>query len=184
MSYLQIAISWRDNSTNESGFEVHRSTSGASGVFSILASTAAGVTSLSDNGLTPSSEFCYKIRAFRTIGSKKGSSAFSNTPCATTPPPPAPSNTDARPLGSTTVEVTWVDNTTIETGFRLERSIDHGASWMRLITTAPSAARASDFGRSAESPELCYRVIAVASSGESAPSNTDCTTPPAAPTNL
>ena len=63
VSHSQIDVSWRDNSSNESGFDVHRSTTGASGAFTLLTSTAAGVTSYSDVGLTPSTEYCYKLLA-------------------------------------------------------------------------------------------------------------------------
>jgi hypothetical protein len=41
----------------------------------------------------------------------------------------------------------------------------------------------SDGGRTSEE-QVCYRVVAFNAGGESPPSNTDCTSPPAAPTNL
>ncbi len=53
VSESRIDVSWRDNSTNETGFEVHRSTSGPSGTFTLLASTGSGVTSYTDAGLNP-----------------------------------------------------------------------------------------------------------------------------------
>src|SRR5438093_4506 len=89
-SQTQINISWRDNSADESGFEIHRSTTGAGGVFSLLSWTGANATSYSDRGLTPASEYCYKVLAFRTLGATRKPSAFSNTSCAKTLPP-APS---------------------------------------------------------------------------------------------
>ena len=42
-SNSRIDVSWRDNSSNETGFELHRSTTGPSGTFALLASTRAGV---------------------------------------------------------------------------------------------------------------------------------------------
>jgi Tol biopolymer transport system component len=89
-----IDVSWRDNSTNETGFELHRSTTGASGAFELRALNGASVVTFSDAGLTPSTPYCYRVRAFRKTGNKTSYSAFSTTICAMTlepPPPPPPS---------------------------------------------------------------------------------------------
>jgi TolB protein len=88
VSASAIAVSWQDNSTNETGFEVYRSTTGPSGAFALLASTAANVTAYSDGGLSGSSQYCYEVRAVRTRGGKTSYSAFSSAACATTLPPP------------------------------------------------------------------------------------------------
>jgi len=90
VSESRIDVSWRDNSSNETGFEVHRSTAGASGAFVPLASTGGGVTSYSDVGLTAAAQYCYEVRAFQTIGRKTSYSPFSATECATTPSLPKP----------------------------------------------------------------------------------------------
>src|SRR5207247_2530121 len=54
VSDSQVNVSWQDNSPNETGFEIHRSTNGPSGTFTLMATTAAGVTSRADAGLNPS----------------------------------------------------------------------------------------------------------------------------------
>ncbi len=187
VSESRIDIAWQDNSSNETGFEVHRSTTGPAGTFTLRASTGAGVTSFYDAGLTHSTQYCYKVRAFRITGRKTSYSEFSTTACATTPAPPppaAPSGADATPSGSTTVRVGWWDNSTNEDGFRIERSLDAGASWTIAGTDGPnSTGFFYDIGRTSEQ-QVCYRVIAFNAGGDSPPSNTDCTTPPAAPTSL
>src|SRR5436309_12469408 len=90
VSESRIDVSWGDNSTNETGFEVHRSTAGASGAFGLLASRGPGATGYSDLGLAPSTQYCYKVRAFRTTGGQTGYSEFSTAACATTLAPPIP----------------------------------------------------------------------------------------------
>lgn len=103
VSASRIDVSWLDNSTNESGFEIHRSTTGASGPFAVLASTGADVTSHSDTGLASSTQYCYEVRAFRTTGRRSSYSAFSPTACATTPaPPPPPAPGSIRVTSTTT----------------------------------------------------------------------------------
>ena len=186
VSPSQIDVSWQDNSSNETGFEVHRSTTGPSGTFALRASTGANITTYADAGLASSTPYCYKVRAFRTYDSKTSYSDFSNTACATTPTPPvptAPSGTNAVPSNSSTVDVTWTDNSANEDGFRVERSLDGGSSWATVSTTVANVTSLRDGGRTSEQ-QVCYRVIAFNAGGESPPSNTDCTTPPAAPTGL
>ena len=77
----------------------------------------------------------------------------------------------------------WRDNSTTEDGFRVERSLDAGATWAVAGTTRPDAVWFVDVGRTSEQL-VCYRAIAFNVKGDSPPSNVDCTTPPAGPTDL
>ncbi len=52
VSSSRIDLGWLDNSTNETSFEVHRSTSGSSGPFALLVTVGANVTTYSNIGLT------------------------------------------------------------------------------------------------------------------------------------
>ena len=79
--------------------------------------------------------------------------------------------------------VSWLDNSSDEGGFRIERSLDLGSSWTAAGTVGPNVSASLDSGRASEQ-QVCYRVIAFNAWVVSAPSNADCTTPPAAPTNL
>jgi titin len=187
VSTTQIDLVWQDNSSNESGFEVHRSTTGPTGVFTLHTSTQPSVATYSDVGINHSTQYCYKVRAFRITGRKTSYSQFSTSACATTPAPPpppppaAPSAADAWPQYSSSVVVTWSDNSPNENGFRVERSLDAGTSWSAAATQ--EWASYIDHGLASEHP-VCYRVIAFNAGGESPPSNTDCTIPPAEPNNL
>jgi Tol biopolymer transport system component len=94
ISPSQIDLFWRDNSSSETGFEVRRSTTGLSGTFAPLTKTGSNITTYSNIGLSPSTQYCYRVRAFRKIGSKTSYSAFSTATCVSTPaprPPPPPS---------------------------------------------------------------------------------------------
>ena len=186
VSDSRIDVSWQDNSSNETGFEVHRSTTGASGSFALLIGVGANVKAYSNTGLASSTQYCYKVRAFRITGSNTSYSAFSAGTCATTLPPPAPaapSGTDAKPPASTVVDVSWVDNSTNESGFRVERSLDAGSTWTNAGTVGSNVASFQDPGRSSEQ-QVCYRVRALNAGGDSPPANADCTAPPAVPTGL
>jgi hypothetical protein len=73
-----ISVGWQDNSPNESGFEILRSTTGANGSFSSIATTGPNTTAYLNAGLSPVQEYCYEVQAVtqkRVIG-------VSNTACA------------------------------------------------------------------------------------------------------
>jgi hypothetical protein len=178
-----ITVSWQDNSKNETGFELQRSTTGSSGSFTAIATPGVGAVAYSDQGLTPESQYCYKVRAFRRAGNNTAYSAFSNVQCSTTASD-APTNLLAIPANSSTISITWTDNSTTESGFRVERSVDNGATWTVLTETSPNETQRYEYGVIPESSRHCYRVRTLHGSVATSPSNTDCTVPPAAPTNL
>jgi hypothetical protein len=186
VSEQHIDVSWQDNSTNEIGFEIHRST-GADGIFGLWVTTGPDIVGYAEFGLTPSTQYCYQLRALRKTGNKTSYSAFSTAACATTPAipaPAAPSEANAIPGGSTGVWVVWADNSTNEAGFRIERSLDLGSSWATASILAADQYPSFFDGERASEQQVCYRVFAFNSSGDSPSSATDCTAPPAGPTDL
>ena len=84
ISSSQIKLVWRDNATSETGFEIHRSTAGPDGLFTLLAKTGANVTSYSNTGLIESKRYCYKVRAVGGTTLQPQYSGFSNISCAKT----------------------------------------------------------------------------------------------------
>ena len=190
----RISLGWQDNSSDETKFEVHRSTTGDAGTFTLLTSVAANIVALSDTGLASAAQYCYKVRAVKVVDTSSYASAFSNTVCATTPAapataPPAPSDLGAWPASSYTIDFKFTASTVKTDGFRLYRSTDNGATWTLYWTATggnytsdpPMAIQFEDGGRQPEQP-VCYRVISYNATGDSPPSNVDCTTPPAPPT--
>lgn len=192
VSSSAIDVYWSDNSSSETGFEIHRSADGPAGTFALVGTHGPDVTAARDAGLSAGTEYCYKVRAVRTSAGTTIYSGFSNTACAataTTPPPPppppnAPSGTSVTPLGSDGVNVTWIDNSDNEDWFRVEHAPASTGPW-EFIGTWLSSAYTSwvTYGLPSEQ-QICYRVIAVNAYGASAPSNVDCTTPPATPNPL
>jgi len=175
-------MNWPDNSNNELGWEVHRSTTGASGSFSLLASLAANSTDYSNTGLAPLTEYCYRVRSFKKNGPNTAFGAFTNVACSTTfAPPPAPSDVSAVPRPYA-IDVTWTDNANTEQGMRLERSADPTGPWAVAATLGSNTTSYVDYYPPIEQLR-CYRVIATNPYGESAPSNVDCTAPPQTPSN-
>ena len=79
VSASQIDLTWVDNSPNETGFKIERKT-GSGGTYSQIDTVAANTTSYSDSGLSASTTYYYRIRAYNVAGN----SAYSNEANATT----------------------------------------------------------------------------------------------------
>ena len=167
-----ITLAWSDNSTDETGFAVERcSGSGCSG-FTQVATVSAGVTAFSDAGLTASTSYSYRVRAFNAAGS----SGHSNTAGATTEPttetvPSAPAGLTATATSSTTVVLTWSDDSTNETYFRIERCKGTKCTPSYLTTVEAGTTSYQDTGL-ARSTSYRYRVQACNAAGCSAYSST------------
>ena len=67
-AYNRINLSWSDNSDNESGFEVSRSTA-LIGTYVNIGSTGPNATSFNDSvGLQPDTKYWYKVRSVNQFG--------------------------------------------------------------------------------------------------------------------
>ena len=66
-SYNQINLAWTDNSTNETGYEIYRSSS-PNGPFTIVTTLPANSNSFSDIGLTAATSYYYEVQAINNAG--------------------------------------------------------------------------------------------------------------------
>src|SRR5439155_484853 len=178
---MQVDLTWADNSSNETGFKVYKSTDGTN--CTLIATAGASATSYSWTGAAPGTAYSFRVIAANAVGD----SAPSNTATATPPTAPAaPSGlTATAATNGTQVNLTWADNSSNETGFNIYRSTD-GVTFT-LLATAGANATAYSWTGAAPGTAYWFRVMAANAVGESAASNTaTATTPsaPAAPSNL
>jgi hypothetical protein len=166
-----IDLAWADQSGDEAGFRVERSSDGSS--YSEIASLPANISGYSDTGLDASTTYWYRVYAHNSAGN----SGYSNVASDTTPPPPpppaAPANLGATALSSTQIQLDW-DDVSNEDGYDVERSPD-GASWSPLTSLSAGQTTFTDSGLAAAST-WSYRVRAFNGSGASGPSNVATTT--------
>jgi GxGYxYP putative glycoside hydrolase C-terminal domain/GxGYxYP third domain/GxGYxYP_N 1st domain/GxGYxYP_N second domain len=93
-----VALLWRDNDTNEGGFNIERST-GNSGVWLQLAYVPSGITNYVDTGVVPGTNYAYRLRSRNAAGF----SSYSNVRVAAVPA--RPTLTGSAGLGQ--FVVTW-----------------------------------------------------------------------------
>ena len=78
----QVNLAWTDNSADENGFEIFRSTDNVN--FSQLATVGANLTTYQNTGVTSGTTYYYKVRSYKNSTSDTTlGSAFSNTASAT-----------------------------------------------------------------------------------------------------
>ena len=168
VSSSRIDLAWQDNAINETGFKIERKPQGGS--FGQIATVGADVTTYSSTGLGSATTYCYRVRAYND----GGSSAYSNESCATTSsvPPAGPSNLEAVAAAVDRIEITWVDNSTDEIGFKIGReAADEGFSQIAVV-----GANTTSYSSMGLSPgtQYCYLVLAYNAAGNSNPSNKAC----------
>ena len=188
-STSQINLTWTDPNTSESGYQVERSLSSTTG-FVLVTTTAANVRSFSNSGLASNTTYYYRARA---LGNGNNSSSYSNVASARTlavtgTAPAAPSNLTASAASSSQINLSWTDNSTNETSFKVERATASAGPWTQIGTTAGAPFASTGL---AASTTYYFRVRASNSYGDSAYTNTAFATTlaaggslPAAPSGL
>ena len=174
-----VRLTWRDNATNETGFQVERSLNG--GAYAMIASVGpaggSGTTVVyTDATALATNSYSYRVKAVR-LGS---SSAYSNIASVTLPAvPTAPTGLTALPAATRAVTLTWTDNAMTEAGFSVERSVNGGA--FAVLTTlgvhTGTGVMTYNDTTAVAGTAYVYRVRAFSLGGYSAYTNTAAITP-------
>jgi transcriptional regulator CtsR len=160
LSGTEIKLTWRDRADNETGFRIERKRAGGS--YSRIATVGRNTTSYTDTDLTAGTNYSYRIKAYNSTGE----SAYSNVAEATTGVPAAPTNLRTVDITSQRVRLTWSDNSSNESGFKIERK-KAGGSYSQIATVGANTVSYTDTGL-ATANTYYYRVRAYNSTGNSA----------------
>jgi hypothetical protein len=118
--YNKVTIGWTDNSSNETGFKVERSTDGVT--FAEIATLGADTRSFADVAVAARTSYYYRVRAYNSVGASAYSSAVRvTTPDVPPPAPVAPTSVAAGDNGDGTARVSWTTGATTATSFELRR---------------------------------------------------------------
>ena len=169
-SSSQINLTWTDLSDNETGFKIERCTGAGCSDFAQIATTGLNVTSYSNTGLSASTSYSYRVRAYNGAGD----SGYANPVTVTTPAAPAvptaPSTLKATAASRSQVNLDWLDRSSNEDGFRIERCQGSCVSFTEIATVGANVSTYINTGLSA-STTYRYRVRAYNSAGSSSYSN-------------
>lgn len=150
-----LRLSWTDNSKDESGFKIRRSTT-LSGTYTDVATVGVNVTTWDDNNLDPCTTYYYQVYAFSNDGNSKNETGSSKTA------PAAPTGLVAsNGLPLLGIYLDWNANA-CAASYRIYEC-DNAAYSYRLLGTAP--ANKADITGTTPGIYLFYRVSSLDSSG-------------------
>lgn len=190
-----VTLTWIDNSLNETGYVVQRSTN-KNGPWTTLATLAANSTTYTDSISNTNETYYYQVYAINTVGDTDSPgfptmtviSAVAGPVMVSLQPsqlPSAPTNLTATyqfQFGPQIV-LTWTDNSNNETGFAIERQVGNGPFiGIAIIGSRTGTGNVMYTDRMVTAGNTyTYRVAAVNASGSSAYSNTATVTVPVPP---
>jgi subtilisin family serine protease len=142
VSTSQINLAWTDNSGDETGFLIERSTNGTD--FGQIASVGAGATSFSNTGLAASTTYWYRVRAQSGGGFSDYSNIDSDTTLAATActAPVVTSHSDSNVTRGGTVTFSW-SAVSGASQYRVQRQ-NSGGSWSTRQTSSATTFTGSD----------------------------------------
>jgi len=174
----RVDLVWTDNSTDEAGFRIERSTDGIT--YATAGAVATNAFAFSDTTVTASATYQYRVKAFNAAGDSTASNVISITVAI----PGAPSGLSASIVSASRVDLAWTDNSANENLFRIERSADR----LNFALVATAAAGATTFSDTTvlASSTYQYRLKSSNGAGDSAPSSavTITVAAPGAPSDL
>jgi C1A family cysteine protease len=177
LSSSQVNLNWVDSSNNEDGFKIERCTGLGCSSFAQIATVGANVVAYSDKNLAGNTTYTYRVRSYNT----GGNSAYSSVVSATTPapqPPGAPGNLTAVTVSSSQINLKWLDQSTNEVGFKIERCEGNSCSaFSQIATVGANVTSFSNTGLKANT-SYTYRVRAYVTGADSDYSNSAIATTP------
>ncbi len=165
LSSTAIAITWTDNSNNETSFDIERQGPNQT-TFTKIATVGANTTTYNDLTVSVCQTYSYRISACNINGCSIGASNSTTSLCVI---PNAPSNLLITNAGCDQIALAWNDNASDEAGYIVERS--SGSSFFIIDTLSANTVIYINTGLT-ESTNYAFRVYAYNVAGVSATSNT------------
>jgi hypothetical protein len=177
-----IKLTWKDKATREDGFIVERASYQGTD-FVRIGITGPNVTTFYDTDFTTGFLYDYRVKAFISKRESAPSNVASGA-CYIPLPPAAPSDLVAIATSSTSIKLTWKDNSLTESDFWVYRGPAETGPWDLVKQNLGANATTWDDTGCTASTTYWYCVMAVAGSSTSNISNkTSATTPAPAQTN-
>lgn len=141
-------LAWVDGGPLETGYKIERQI--GAGPWTVLGTTAANIKTYTAIGLTANTVYNFRITPVRVAGAQiqAGSPVMATV---TTPAlPAAPTGVMVTATSPTAVSVSWVDSSTNETAFQVQRQ--SGAVWTTVATVTTAAGASATTGTLGSAP--------------------------------
>lgn len=150
---IQVALSWTDNSDNETGFVITRNLNGDVRVFTV----DANVQAYEDHDVIEDVSYEYSIKAVYD----SYESGFATITVAVPPFIVQPDALTASAVSHDQIDLSWNDNADNETGYLVERATEPEGPFTAIHTTAPDMESYSDANGLQPATIYYYRVRAI-----------------------
>lgn len=166
----RVDLKWTDQSANELGFAIERSSGGLPYV--LVDTVGVNLTNYSDWKVVPNTLYSYRVRAYNPGGSSSYPIAVNvTTPNVGLPIAPASLTASAQtPSKGGGVALAWIDKSNNEGGFQIERKTGSAGTWQTLTTLAANSTKYTDT-TTVSRTTYYYRVRGFNIAGSSAYSN-------------
>ena len=174
----RVTLAWTPSSeTNLLGYLVYRAGT-AAGPFTRLTASPQAATTYTDATVTASQSYTYLVRTLKletapggtyqnpSVGSPVTLTANAGGAAA----PFNPTSLTVAQNSAANAQLTWVDNASTETGFRIERKTNAGGTFASVGTVGASVTNFTDTGVFTQGNVYYYRVVATGSPSDSVPS--------------
>jgi uncharacterized delta-60 repeat protein len=134
LSQSKIKLSWTDNTSDETGFFIERSAVNNSSYLPFT-TVGANTTTFEDTGLSPATNYYYKIRAVTPNGNSPYAAPILVTTSGIGPNAPSGLTLSLDAPSKPGIMVTWTDNSDNETYFLVQRSVENNTQFTGVIQT-------------------------------------------------
>ena len=170
ISKTEALLVWDDSATTEEKYEVWRR-DGGDGTYRVIRTLPRNSTNYRDIGISEYVTYYYKVRAVNAFGASPFSNEVNSGGAAGSPP----TNLTAQALGASIVQLDWIDNSSAENGFKVQRRVLDTDSWSTIVILPPNTEEYFDQGLSPNTTYR-YRVGAFTSNSEAYSSEVVVTT--------
>ncbi len=169
LSIGSINISWKDSSRYVEGYELWRKIN-LDGIYELHQQLSAKSNNTNDENLDTSKIYFYKIRGYKNSGFSYFSNEINTAGIITSGNLFPPTNLTASVSGISNVNLSWIDNSSNENYFAVERSSDN-AIFNRIAVLAKNTSAFKDSGYGLVTGNTYQYRIAAYSNEDSAFSN-------------
>ncbi len=168
----RVRIEWENVSKDETGYKLAAKRNDGSFFDQTGLTLGPNATAAEIYNLRPGTTYTFQVRSYNSVGDCPNPPQAAVTVPGT--PPLAPTNLKAKALKKKKIKLTWSDNSRDETGFRVEVQIGGKGPFKEMAQTVKAGKKkkgSATLGGFIEGTVYAFRVRAIGTGGDSAPSN-------------